>query len=292
MKATVALILIVTIGIIFGTVKLYSTDKDDAEYIGSDQCLSCHEGVDTAMMGTKHSILFKKGEGPASKQGCEACHGPGSKHLEDAPEGIINFKDTPAATASGTCLKCHAKGDKQAWNMSQHASEDMACNTCHSPHGKVKNKSKRAGKDIRNLLVDSEATLCMSCHEEKRGDFSKPSHMPVLEGKMGCSDCHSPHNNSALEMDRAAKGCVSCHTEKAGPFTFEHEPAAESCLNCHNPHGSTNQNLLVLRQPSLCLQCHADTNVFHDTGTATYKTCSNCHVGIHGSMGAANLLAN
>lgn len=283
LKATVVLFLIVMAGIALSAAKLYSDDsKDEAEFIGSDQCLSCHDGVDQSFMKTKHSILFLN-EGPDSKRGCEGCHGPGSKHLEDAPEGIIRFNGDSVEKENAMCLNCHAKGDKQNWRMSAHAGEDMACADCHSPHGKVSERSAREKKEIKYLLVDSEVDLCLSCHQEKRAEFSKPSHMPVLEGKMACSDCHSPHNNSALEMDRVDASCVNCHQEKAGPFLYDHDAASESCLNCHESHGSMNQNLLTLRQPTLCLQCHAGTNVFHDTGTAQYKTCTNCHKANHGS---------
>ncbi len=287
------LAVIAALGAMIGAVRLYSQSSGGgAEYIGSAQCLACHENIDTQLMATKHSILFQK-EGPEDKQGCEACHGPGSEHMSEAPEGIIRFNGASKAAESAACLKCHADGDKAEWKMSIHASEDMSCADCHSPHGKVKERSEREKREIETLLVDSEADLCLDCHQEKRGEFSKPSHMPVLEGQMGCSDCHSPHNNSPLQMERAAASCVSCHAEKSGPFLTEHEPVAESCLNCHDPHGSVNQNLLTQRQPTLCLQCHANTSVIHRSNSTQYKTCTNCHKAVHGSrLNADNNLFN
>ncbi|NIS75324.1 MAG: cytochrome C, partial [Deltaproteobacteria bacterium] len=50
--------------------------------------------------------------------------------------------------------------------------------------------------------------------------------------------------------------CTQCHAEKGGPFIFEHAENTEDCLTCHNSHGSVNDNLLTIRVPFLCLQCH------------------------------------
>ena len=104
----------------------------------------------------------------------------------------------------------------------------------------------------------------------------------------------------AIRGDRLLKvgnwvneSCVSCHTEKRGPFLFEHAAGRESCISCHDPHGSTNDRLLVAKVPMLCQRCHIGTrhpSTIYDGAAVTAKSnriagraCVNCHSQIHGS---------
>jgi DmsE family decaheme c-type cytochrome len=87
--------------------------------------------------------------------------------------------------------------------------------------------------------------------------------------------------------------CYECHTEKRGPFLWEHEPVRESCVTCHDPHGSTNDRLLVAKVPMLCQRCHIGTrhpSTIYDSLSIQNKSvrvvdrgCVNCHSQIHGS---------
>jgi predicted CXXCH cytochrome family protein len=65
----------------------------------------------------------------------------------------------------------------------------------------------------------------------------------------------------------------------------------EDCVTCHRPHGSVNNNLLVAREPFLCLQCHEGHRITSRTGGNTsvesrrafYSRCTDCHSRIHGT---------
>jgi len=76
----------------------------------------------------------------------------------------------------------------------------------------------------------------------------------------------------------------------------------ENCAICHNPHGTTNDNLLRLRAPFLCQQCHEPTShrgnlAGFETGTGNSnrtrgltqaRSCLNCHTNIHGTNNVVN----
>lgn len=247
----------------------------EADYIGSKRCVACHKKYDIPHRGTGHGFLFMKMDDAGPNKGCEACHGPGSIHNDIEDEGTVFFGELTEDQANALCYNCHNPGsDMRSWEFSQHAMSDISCVKCHSPHNY---------KDT-SLLAETEPELCYKCHGETRAEMSMPSHHPVKEGKVNCSDCHDVHNNSTLEVDRSAQKCIECHQEKAGPFMYDHPPVVESCTICHQPHGSVNQNLKVLNTPSLCLQCHAKTPITHVTaGNGRYNDCQTCHAALHGS---------
>ncbi len=275
----------------------------DADYIGTDNCLkACHahdkirRDFDLSTMGVQLSR-----ESGLPVVNCESCHGPGSLAVEgitpekvraDAAAGkktecnhktFIDIKKLPAQAQSLICLKCHtanATFNLHNWNASSHNMADISCSDCHPIH---------AG---HNLKVRPRTTtdLCYQCHQEVRAQFSLPNHHPVPEKKVFCTDCHDTHGGMAgknLRRDTVKDTCTQCHAEKEGPFVYEHADNTEECTKCHTPHGSVNNNLLVLREPFLCLQCHSSHRISgtttEETKQAFYRRCTDCHSQIHGS---------
>jgi len=77
-----------------------------------------------------------------------------------------------------------------------------------------------------------------------------------------------------------------------------HQPVQENCAICHNPHGTINDNLLKVRAPFLCQQCHeptshrggvagvtggSSTSNASGIGITLARACLNCHTNIHGT---------
>jgi predicted CXXCH cytochrome family protein len=71
----------------------------------------------------------------------------------------------------------------------------------------------------------------------------------------------------------------------------------ENCAICHNPHGTVNENLLRVRAPFLCQQCHEPSSHRGNMGTPTVsgtnanllaRGCVNCHTNIHGTNNVVN----
>ncbi len=275
----------------------------DADYIGTDNCLkACHvhdkrkRDFDLSTMGSQLSR-----ESGLPLVNCESCHGPGSLAVEqltpqkldaDVRAGkksscdyktLVDIKNLPAQAKSLICLKCHAANatfNLHNWNASTHSTNDVSCSDCHNIHG---------SHNLKVRLRDT-AEMCERCHQQVKAEFSLPNHHPVPEKKVYCTDCHDPHGGGGeknLRRETIKATCTQCHTEKEGPFVYEHADISEECGTCHTPHGSVNNNLLTLREPFLCLQCHA-THPISDTTTAEqkrafYTRCSDCHSQIHGS---------
>lgn len=275
----------------------------DADYVGTDACLkACHVhdkrriDFDLSTMGAQLSR-----ESGLPLVNCESCHGPGSLAIEGlTPEKVaaderagkktacnyktfIDMKKIPAQAKSLICLKCHtanATFNLHNWNASTHAVADVSCSDCHNIHGSHNLK----------VTLKETAEMCERCHLDIKAAFSLPNHHPVPEKKVFCTDCHDPHGGGGeknLRRETVKATCTQCHPEKEGPFLYEHADLSEDCRTCHTPHGSVNNNLLVLREPYLCLQCHPSHRLSSTTTVETkqayYTRCSDCHSQIHGT---------
>ncbi len=215
--------------------------------VGCDRCADCHEEACNAFAKTIHGRIAPF-ETAGLGTGCETCHGGGSLHVEsEDPADIITFAKLTSAQQSRICLECHTRFH---WAGSEHYLNDVGCLQCHKIHPPVADK----------LLAKSEPDGCYGCHMDIQAKAQYPSHHPIREGKMGCSDCHDPHGSmvgSLLKTDERLNDlCLNCHASKQGPFVFEHAPVLEDCTICHAPHGTIANNLLKQNEPFICLQCH------------------------------------
>jgi DmsE family decaheme c-type cytochrome len=268
--------------------------QDPSQYIGSDNCKTCHEdlpskGFYSKFEATPHwKTMLEKRRGP-DYVGCEACHGPGAEHMAaggDKSKITVFSKDVPAKKVSQTCLKCHTYGEEHSnYARSAHNVNNVSCIDCHSVH---------KAKVNDGLLVKAQPQLCYTCHLDTKPDFSRPFRHRVNEGLLKCTDCHNQHGGFLTKGLRATAAqdavCFKCHADKAGPFVYEHAPVkTEGCVACHIPHGSSNPRLLRRAHMNLlCLECHtlnagvAPVGPSHDQ-SQKYQACTVCHVTIHGS---------
>ena len=279
----------------------------------SAACVECHDAEDLPDMSRSAHAVTTDPRTPT----CVTCHGASPTHVKkpaDAKERphpdrmFTKNAITPVSERNAACLTCHQKDAKRAlWGGSQHEAADLACSSCHKVH---------TNQD-RALARTTQVDLCITCHKEQRTQMAKPSHHPIPEGKMSCTDCHNVHGSAGPKLakrDSTNDTCYTCHAEKRGPFVHSHEPVAEDCAICHNPHGSTVAAMLKSRPPMLCQQCHTphvaggvgavggQPGVFPPaapgqlssaiTGTTGGKnvvniwqgrSCTNCHTQVHGS---------
>jgi len=187
-----------------------SQTKESGQYVGSETCKGCHEDIFKATERTPHYKMGFQPGAPGKGMSCEACHGPGAAHVEGGGDKskIIVFEKLSMAEANKRCLSCHSYGNEHAnFSRSAHASNDIGCISCHSPHH---------AKTERALLVEKQPQLCYQCHTEVKAEFSRPYRHRVNQGLVQCTDCHNEHGGFLPRQLRASAAqdqvCFKCHT--------------------------------------------------------------------------------
>jgi DmsE family decaheme c-type cytochrome len=263
-------------------------------------CAGCHADKHESTLMTAHGA-----KNDAQGSMCQACHGDASDHLKDPTKfkPANKIKYGTAAEKTAVCFACHQSNRQLAfWESGKHSLNDVSCSSCHSIHGTYRGPNINY---FQTTFRPNEADICGKCHQDIRSQTLKPSHHPIPEGKVKCSDCHNPHGAISPVMLKNATvhdQCISCHTDKRGPFVFEHPPVEENCITCHNPHGSSHYKLLNEHTPNLCQDCHdaarhpgslygGNAAWLLPDGTPNpsvntrfiARACLNCHNAVHGS---------
>ncbi len=283
-----------------------SAQTAPAGFAGSDQCAGCHADIAKAFDKNPHHVLTTDKHLGHAGFACEACHGPGAKHMNSLAAGdIVDPAKITPEEQNKLCLACHRNELTPVGPIAGgHPQGGPGCVGCHSIHG----------TDHRPLVVQRAPDvnkLCAGCHLSVWADFQRPFKHRLPEGAMSCVDCHNPHGSGSQTMRVAfanEPGCVRCHGEMRGPFTYEHAPVRlEGCAGCHEPHGSANPRMLIRAEVRfVCLECHSNLvsnppaaghrvlggtpPSFHDLRSPRYQNCTVCHVKIHGSYVDGTLL--
>jgi DmsE family decaheme c-type cytochrome len=257
----------------------YRTDQvvSPGQPVGAQLCLDCHGSFDRE----HHVSSEQHGD-------CETCHGAGERHAYTTLPQDIRYP------SSADCMACHASGHTvvSGWEVSEHARAGLLCSSCHGTHGRELRLLRRTSA-IQSAILPraSEVTrMCTSCHSEIAAEFNLPSHHPIAEGMLDCTNCHSPHRSAQETLGSRTDRCATCHQEVMGPWIYEHTPVAEDCGHCHEPHGTSADNLLSTSEPAACIACHTipTSGAVHDP-FAFSTSCSDCHNAVHGSYADPHL---
>jgi DmsE family decaheme c-type cytochrome len=282
----------------------------------AETCKGCHADYVETYAATKHGQA-----GNVKGPDCQTCHANALEHAKAGggrgAGGILGFnnKAIPAEKKSSVCLACHESNRHLAfWDSGKHRKNDVSCNNCHTLHGTpgpgatvALTRPNPSVSPYQTTQRQLQYETCTACHKQIRSQLLKPSHHPIIEGKVACSDCHNPHGALTKAMVKAESIptlCTSCHAEKRGPFVWGHPPVEENCLACHNSHGSNHARLLAEKAPNVCQDCHDASRhpgtIYDARGgwnpiplppatTAVPNTrliargCNNCHYHVHGS---------
>ncbi len=213
--------------------------------------------------------------------GCEACHGPGERHLH-----LVSTNQLEGASNSGFPTALAQRGRWSFEPESAIARRDTAlqsnaqidsCGRCHSRRGTLGDYHYGADLLDTHRLSLPQDPLYYHDGQVRDEDYVYGSFIQSKMHRAGvvCSNCHEPHS---LEL-RAEKNavCAQCHkpAEYDNSLHHHHKPgsAGAECANCHMPE-TTYMGIdprrdhsmriprpdlsVVMGTPNACTQCHRD----------------------------------
>ena len=213
---------------------------------------------------------------------CEACHGPGSRHVdwttEPTDDPTLGLALALNERADVAWILNPATGNSKRSEPRRTMREINTCAACHSRRSRIGPETWSGGE-----FLDSYQPALISpplYHADGQVLDEVYVYGSFLQSRMyqqgvTCSDCHEPHS-----LQLRAPGpqvCLQCHDGERFAATEHHLHAPDSdganCVECHMPPSTFMQvdvrhdhsfripraNLAVeFGTPVACINCHAD----------------------------------
>lgn len=262
--------------------------EDKKEYVGSDTCKTCHAEKAKQWALTSHrATAFNK---DVAKQGCEGCHGPGSKHVEGGGDTsqIIRYSKLKPNQVADQCMKCHTQEHVTLWQTSTHSRAKLSCLSCHDVHSEGADHMLKTLDNGKLNLSTLTRTIQQEQLNANTAKLDSDEQQQINDKIKQLTDQKSKLQQSLKGTETAYKKtaepylCFNCHKQQeAQGKMISHHPIAENkmnCSDCHNPHGGPNGMLKDVSVNETCAKCHAEK-----VGPYVYEhppvadDCTNCH---------------
>lgn len=242
-------------------------------------CLVCHTtGFEKRYDAALDAFASKWAEPNVS---CQACHGPGSIHVEwetqqrgagsatarratpASPHGLtVDFKDPAKRAAIDVCAPCHSRrSELNAKPVPGSPVLDDYLPSLLSP-GLYHDDGQQLDEvyvdaSFRQSLMFARGVLCTNCHNAHTGKLKAP-------GNAVCVQCHRPDANPSFPSAKGDFDSPQHHFHKAGS-------RGASCVACHMPPRTYMQ---VQRRPDHSIRVPRPDLSMKLGGP---DACTNCH---------------
>lgn len=251
-------------------------------YNWNSQCASCHST--NLVKGYDEEANRFETRWSSIDVGCEACHGPGSRHVS------IRRGETEHADDLSGFEVAFESWNPEAWKREagariasrvvarKHDAQLDVCAPCHSRRTQIVESAKIGAAFLdghRPRLLDSGLYFADGQIRDEVYVWGSFLQSRMHAAGVRCNDCHEPHSLSLRREGNAL--CGGCHA----PDVYDakahhgHETGGEAadCVTCHMPErvymqvdGRRDHSFPIPRPdrsvsldaPYVCQRCHAD----------------------------------
>jgi hypothetical protein len=202
------------------------------------QCATCHTTGYRITAYDDQAKKTTKSEFAELNIGCEACHGPGAKHIAakkaDKKKTIFNPANVDVQAQSKVCGYCHVRVETEKWHTAQgNPREDMPAPKLGESYKAGEDWTKWEGVIIPGVQADQPFT------KEYAGDFKGMFKLDDISKANGSYEeaKHHQQYQGFIQSAHYSKGlsCTTCHSLHIVKGKLAKKPA-ESCKTCH-PNG-------------------------------------------------------
>ncbi len=209
---------------------------DNKRFPTSNTCDGCHF---TGFMATSKRVE------PAIA--CEACHGPGSKHVENPKTSFVYEADkVDPIRATEVCLQCHMRNRDIRLKNPNVTIKDLWMEAKDYPYGFQPGRPLIDYKLPAPFLYGKETKEFWPTGEAKknRTQGNEFIHDAMYHHGITCINCHDPHRlDNTAQHPRKNGGCMNCHS--FGSVIGPHQKSLEA----HTHHKASSKG-------SKCIECH------------------------------------
>jgi len=245
------------------------------------QCAECHStnlqknySVDNDSFDTTWSEI---------NVACEACHGPGSRHVQQANDGDLSG-------LAGLVTDLDDAG-RALWQMNNETGianrselrmhqpiQPEACGRCHSRRS-VAGQEYEFGKTLLDThtvaLLDEGLYFPDGQIREEVYVYGSFIQSRMYQAGVTCGNCHDPHSAELRTGSEPSDICSTCHLPARFASTehHRHQPDDVACVDCHMPTrvymGNDERRdhsfriprpdlTVTTGSPNACNQCHSE----------------------------------
>lgn len=284
------------------------------EYVGSENCRTCHSGIYNEWKESGHPYKLQKleGEGPTYPAGLSAQKtvGPDVNYtiqpgVPKPPKGYTweevgwvlggyhsnaRFIDTEGYVIIGDSTRYHIPTDRWvAYDQIEPGKKpySFSCFKCHTTGASSESTTEfEQYPGIQGSWVEA-GVGCEACHGPAGDHVTNISNKPPKEGYDSCNQCHARDrgdsfvHNLRVEWTKTTVAGIQTgfirHREQGDMmYASKHHDIGMTCATCHNPHKSVYYEMGGVKDSPNCQTCHPNKEIpGHGLELAS---CTDCHM--------------